>query len=490
MMKIPGRCLDVCSDMRQIGLLLYDNRGDRKERLLVKADSFDQYFEIGVGSLGTMFFERCAAFVGATRDSSGNSDKILRTIVQFFIVNESRFKTNNVDVSLFLSIFEKSGLFQEIYDIIFQKDDVLITTVCYFVTWVSYTHEDFGCALQRRGFVQAICQMLLKGDHSQDANTMAMSALYNLLSCHRGESEIGYVTCILESLFDFANKTGLIEEMASLCYIVAATSTNIDIYPQILNFYDFHLDRMPIDYGIATPLILVGRLPEILTPLSRTNMFNSYFASERNLSDVNFSRLLKMISFGYGYLSDLTLKDQMIGFVDTVRMVGLLTSPDRECVINALEFIREAATDVMPRITHDCRLTHGQFCELHLSRLIRAGSLAEKVATTKLLKSLVLFSKAVRVWVYTSPEVYDLCQDFFESDDPQQQLSVLEMLCNGFQTSFDRSEPFSEFLHKIFDGTSVEEILQTLSQTSKPNALSEVSAKILDLRDVMKTSTA
>ena len=57
-MKIPGRRLDVCSDMRQIGLLLYDNRGDRKERLLVRADSFDQYFEIGVGSLGTMFFER------------------------------------------------------------------------------------------------------------------------------------------------------------------------------------------------------------------------------------------------------------------------------------------------------------------------------------------------------------------------------------------------------------------------------------------------
>lgn len=489
-MKIPGRRLDVCSDMRQIGLLLYDNRGDRKERLLVRADSFDQYFEIGVGSLGTMFFERCAAFVSAVRESTVNSDLILRTIVQFFIVNESRFKTNNVDVSLFLDIFEKSGLFQEIYDILFQNDDALITTVCYFVAWVSYTHQDFGCALQHRGFVQAICQMLLKGGHSQDTNTMAMSALYNILSCHRGESEISYVTSILDSLFELANNTGLIEEMASLCYILAAGSTNTDIYPQILNFYDFHLDRIPIDYAIATPLILVGKVPELLVPLSRTHLFTSYFASERTLSDVNFSRLLKMISFGYGNLSDLTTKDQMIGFVDTVRMVGLLTSPDRECVINALEFIREAATDVMPRITHDCRLTHGQFCELHLSRLIRVGSLAEKVATTNLLKSLVLFSRAVRLWVYTSPEVYDICQDFFESDDPQQQLSVLEMLCNSFQTSFERSEPFPEFLHKIFEGTSLEDILQTLSQTSKPNALSEVSAKMLGLRDVMNTSTA
>ena len=476
--------IDLDSELRHNGVVGYDHPYRERRQKFISTGLFDQHFDIGVGGFCAIFSQRCFRFVEVMDHDNDEAQSILGSIVLFFALNDTEFRANNVDISFFMTCFENSKFFEAIFKVLSGANDGLIRATYQCVAWMSYISSHFGHELQKRGLVPMMCQSLISRSPDIEAGKSGLMALSNLLLCCQDPADFEYMCSMLGVILEFAAFNGLFEEAVRLCFVLAAHS-NMEFDETIIDFCEKNISRIPADYTIATLLTVVSKCRELFCPLSSSDLFLNFWSHQDPdvapyVSDVDFSRLLKIVALGYSSLDSMVLQDKLLSLVNIPRVLDLLHSNTTECVLNTLEFFLETVKDIMQHITSNCRLTHDRFCEKHLLPIINRGSVPAKLLTARCLQALVTFSKPVRAWMHNCSSLGNVCLDALDSDNPSIQITFLELLWQYLDATYNHGESCTS---SFFERAGIISLVESLSHSDSPE-IAHLSKQITELHEM------
>jgi hypothetical protein len=424
------------------------------------ADELERIFDIP--NFPDLFLSKCKEFVALYQDEDSPpelADSSLHFLIMFFFENAERFRRYEIDLSFFENCMIECGVFQCVLDVFQSHREELLANSLWFLGLLSNIRQHFGALLSQGDFLPSLTDLVVNTEYGGDVTQMASCAFINLIEHYSAadatfSNVIPQVPAMNDSLRFYKLDMKFMPRI--LCQLVSyVDESDFAFFPMALTMLtNFVAPKTASTIGFCL-YQMIRRCPEIVLQITKTRLLETLLALPADFPQTPMRPVfmaarvsliqLTIMSETLDGFSDSPMRESILESIPWEVVQGALRSPEPAESTRALELVEAALPEAIGYLR---KLVPGEWELIYLDLLpvFMQGTVDERVASLKLLSTLLAFSEMSRNALYDNEAFLDIAGDVLESGIgalQREMLNLFRNLLNGELEKFPKCALFA-----------------------------------------------